>query len=78
MPLITTVWAPLPARPRIWMYHAVGQTILAANALRADSRVAADKVGVTGISWGGVISSITIGWDNRFAFAVPGLRLRVP
>ena len=55
----------------MWMYHAVGQTILAANALRADSRVAADKVGVTGISWGGVISSITIGWDNRFAFAVP-------
>ena len=55
----------------MWMYHAVGQTILAANILRADERVDADKVGVTGISWGGVITSITIGYDNRFAFAIP-------
>ncbi len=55
----------------MWMYHAVGQSILASNILRADERVDANKVGITGISWGGVITSITIGYDNRFAFAIP-------
>ncbi|MBR3751312.1 MAG: hypothetical protein IKK58_06010 [Clostridia bacterium] len=55
----------------MWMYHAVGQTILASNILRADERVDGSKVGVTGISWGGVITSITIGYDTRFAFAIP-------
>lgn len=55
----------------MWMYHAVGQSILAANILRADSRVDSSKVGITGISWGGVITSITIGYDDRFSFAIP-------
>ncbi|MBR3751313.1 MAG: dienelactone hydrolase family protein [Clostridia bacterium] len=55
----------------MWMYHAVGQTILASNILRADERVDGSKVGVTGISWGGVITSIVIGYDTRFAFAIP-------
>ena len=56
---------------RMWMYHAVAQTILCNSLLRADPRVDADKVGVTGISWGGVIASTAIGYDPRFAFAVP-------
>jgi len=55
----------------MWMYHAVGQTILASNLLRADERVDGSKVGVTGISWGGTITSITMGYDSRFAFAIP-------
>ncbi len=54
-----------------WMYHAVSQVILANNIIRADERVDTDKVGIVGVSWGGVITSITIGYDNRFAFAVP-------
>ena len=53
-----------------WMYHAVSQVILANNIIRADERVDTDKVGIVGVSWGGVITSITIGYDNRFAFAV--------
>ena len=56
---------------RMWMYHAVAQTILANSLLRADPRVDAEKVGLTGISWGGVITSIAIGYDPRFAFAIP-------
>ncbi len=56
---------------RMWMYHAVSQTILANTLMRSDSRVIPDKVGTTGISWGGVITSIAIGYDNRFAFAIP-------
>ena len=54
-----------------WMYHAVSQTILAGNILRDDPRVDSNKIGITGVSWGGVITSLTIGYDNRFAFAIP-------
>ena len=53
-----------------WMYHAVSQSILARNILAADERVDADKIGITGISWGGIITAQTIGFI-KFAFAVP-------
>lgn len=55
----------------MWMYHAIGQVILAHNVLRADPLVDTQRIGVTGISWGGVITSLLIGWDSRFAFAIP-------
>lgn len=54
-----------------WMYHAVADTILANSLLRDHPQVDADKVGVMGISWGGVITSTVIGIDSRCAFAVP-------
>lgn len=54
-----------------WMYHAVADTILAHNILRNDDRVDNTKIGITGISWGSVITSIAIGYDNRYAFAIP-------
>ena len=54
-----------------WMYHAAGSVILAHNLLRADQRIAKDKIGITGISWGGVITSIVMGYDSRFAFYIP-------
>lgn len=54
-----------------WMYHALCDCILAHNILRAMPDVDSDHIGVTGISWGGVISSLLIGFDSRFAFAVP-------
>lgn len=54
-----------------WMYHAVAQTILAHNVLREDPRVDASRIGIVGVSWGGIITTLTIGYDNRFAFAVP-------
>ncbi len=56
---------------RMWMYHAVSQTMLANTLMRNDERVITDQVGTTGISWGGVITSIAICYDSRFAFAVP-------
>lgn len=56
---------------RQWMYHAVTQTVIANNILRNDERIDKTKVGLTGISWGGVITSVAIGYDTRFAFAVP-------
>jgi dienelactone hydrolase len=54
-----------------WMYHAVADTILANSLLRSLPEVDAEKVGVMGISWGGVITSTVMGLDDRFAFAIP-------
>ncbi len=53
-----------------WMYHAVVQAILAHNLLAADPMVDAGKIGITGISWGSVVTSLTIGYD-KYAFAIP-------
>ena len=54
-----------------WMYHAVADTILAHNILLKDEKVDPDKIGIIGISWGAVITSIAIGYDTRYAFANP-------
>lgn len=54
-----------------WMYHAVADTIIAHNILINDDKVDTDKIGIVGISWGAVILSIAIGYDNRYAFACP-------
>jgi len=74
-------WAG-PSRPGIyvdtdeplkdqWMYHAVADTVLANSLLRSLPEVNAGKVGLMGISWGGIITSTVIGIDTRFAFAIP-------
>lgn len=54
-----------------WMYHAISDVILANSILRRDSRVDETKIGIMGVSWGGVITALAIGYDKRFAFAVP-------
>lgn len=54
-----------------WMYHAVADTILAHSLLRSLPEVDAARVGVCGISWGGVITSTVVGIDTRFAFGIP-------
>lgn len=54
-----------------FMYHAVAATIRAHSLLRSLPGVDPAKIGVSGISWGGVITSTVIGIDARFAFAVP-------
>jgi cephalosporin-C deacetylase-like acetyl esterase len=54
-----------------WMYQALAQTVLANSLLRSLPEVDETKVGLMGISWGGVITSGVIGIDDRFAFAIP-------
>lgn len=54
-----------------WMYGAVTAVIGAHNVLREMPEIDSSKIGVAGISWGGVITSTTIGVDDRFAFAIP-------
>ena len=59
---------PLPEQ---WMWHAVADAVLANSLLRSLPEVDPDKVGIMGISWGGVITSTVIGIDSRFAFTSP-------
>lgn len=54
-----------------WMYHAVADIMLAHSLLAAQPGVDAKRIGVTGISWGGVLSSLVAGVDARFKFAAP-------
>ncbi len=54
-----------------WMYHALADTVLANSLLRSLPNVDEEKIGLMGISWGGVITSTAIGVDPRFAFAIP-------
>lgn len=54
-----------------WMHYATRTAILAHSFLRQTEGVDPQKIGVVGISWGGVIASIITGYDDRFAFSVP-------
>jgi dienelactone hydrolase len=54
-----------------WTYHAVSAVILAHSLLRAQPEVDAERIGLTGISWGGYVSCIVAGIDHRFRFVVP-------
>ncbi|MGJ8650347.1 MAG: autotransporter-associated beta strand repeat-containing protein [Opitutaceae bacterium] len=54
-----------------FMFHATAGSILANSLLRSLSFVDDTKVGIHGVSWGGVITSNVIGVDSRFAFAIP-------
>ena len=54
-----------------WTYQAVANSILAHSLLRSLPEVDAERIGVTGISWGGYLTSIVGSVDHRFRFAVP-------
>jgi dienelactone hydrolase len=54
-----------------WVYHAVADIVLAHSLLRSFPEVDADRIGLTGISWGGFLTSITAAVDSRFRFACP-------
>ena len=54
-----------------WTYHAIADIILANSLLRSFPEVDPDRIGITGISWGGYLTAIAAGVDSRFRFAVP-------
>lgn len=53
------------------MYQDIISVVNAHNILRSLSCVDCSKIGMTGISWGGVVTTIAIGVDSRLAFAAP-------
>lgn len=54
-----------------WFYHAVADVIMATSLLKSFPEVVDAKIGVTGISWGGILTNVITGVDDRFAFAIP-------
>jgi len=54
-----------------WTYHAVADAVLAHSLLRSLPDVDATRIGLTGISWGGYLTCIIAGVDDRFRFAAP-------
>ena len=56
---------------RLWTYHAVAAVIRGHSLLAAREEVDAERTGLTGISWGGYLTCIVAGVDDRFKVAVP-------
>lgn len=54
-----------------WTYHAVAGIVRAHSLLRSFPEVDPERIGITGISWGGYLTCITAGVDPRFKCAVP-------
>ncbi len=54
-----------------WTYYNVASIISAHNLLRENENVNKEKIVLTGISWGGVLTAITSGIDDRFAAFAP-------
>ncbi|BBI30829.1 alpha/beta hydrolase family protein [Cohnella abietis] len=54
-----------------WMYHAVSAAVLAHSLIRSIPGVDKSQIGMTGISWGGIITSLVAGLDKRLSYAMP-------
>ena len=54
-----------------WMYHAVAAVVRAHSLVRSFPEVDAERTGLTGISWGGIVTCNVVGVDGRFKFAAP-------
>jgi len=54
-----------------WTYQAVSDVVLAHSWIRSQPGIDPDRTGITGISWGGYLTSIVSGVDDRFKFAAP-------
>lgn len=54
-----------------WQFHAISNIIRAHSLLRSFPDTNPQKTVVTGISWGGYLTSIVAGIDHRFSAAVP-------
>ena len=63
-----TIDEPLTSQ---WSYHAVANVLLAHSLVLSLDEVDPERTGVTGISWGGYLTCIVAGVDDRFQFAMP-------
>src|SRR5579872_7421583 len=54
-----------------WPFHAEVDVLLADSLLRSFPEVDVDRVGIVGISWGGYLTCIAAGLDQRFKFVIP-------
>ena len=56
---------------QMWTYHAVAAVLRGHSLLAAQKEVDRNLIGVTGISWGGYLTCIVAGIDDRLKVAVP-------
>jgi len=63
-------YATVTPKEEVWLYHAITDVIYAHNILRSLPYVDNDRIGIYGISYGGVVTSAVVGVDNRFLYAV--------
>ena len=54
-----------------WVYHAVAAVIRANSFIRSLPDVDPERIGITGVSWGGFLTCIAASIDDRFKFAAP-------
>ena len=55
----------------MWSYHAVAAALRGYSLLASRPEVDRDRIGATGISWGGYLTCIVAGIDDRVKVAVP-------
>ncbi|MEN9576729.1 MAG: hypothetical protein RL514_4584 [Verrucomicrobiota bacterium] len=55
----------------MWTYHAVAAVLRGHSLLASRPEVDRERIGVTGISWGGYLTCIVAGLDDRLKVAVP-------
>ena len=56
---------------RMWTYHAVAAVVRGHSLLASRKEVDADRIGITGISWGGYLTCIVTGIDDRLKVSIP-------
>ncbi|NQT38143.1 MAG: alpha/beta fold hydrolase, partial [Planctomycetes bacterium] len=56
---------------RMWTYHAVAAVVRGHSLLASREEVDPGRIGITGISWGGYLTCIVAGIDDRLKVAVP-------
>lgn len=54
-----------------WTYQAISSVVIANSLLRSQVGVDSKRIGITGVSWGGYLTCIASGVDNRFKFSAP-------
>src|SRR3990172_5481655 len=55
----------------MWTYHAVAAVVRGHSLLASPPEVDPRRIGITGISWGGYLTCIVAGLDDRLKVAVP-------
>jgi len=68
---LTPYFTITPQVSEQWMFQAVADVILANNLIRSFPEVDVNRTALTGISWGGIITCLVSGLDNRYKAAVP-------
>ncbi len=66
--IFSTIDEPLENQ---WSYHAVANVVRGHSLLRSFKEVDPDRIALTGISWGGYLTCIVSGVDDRFTVAMP-------